>query len=219
MCGGCTHQLYTQADRQYHRNALQHLQQLAAAVKTARAAVAAQLTARQQADHAALEASKRIQLMTQELQERAADNAERRQLLAQEEQQVQQFEQHLQQCRARAAELQCKLAELDEQAAVTQTLPLVHDISAHAVLSKMDELDIVTACQGWRLVSVGDEGETATTTLVLHLYNMFELTVRVVEEGGAGDVRVRGQLDMLPQGMMIYGYLVVVGEFCGVYGL
>ncbi len=152
-----------------------------------------------------METQKRIQLITQELQERAADNEQRRALLAQEEQQVAQFQQHLQLCRARAAELQCTLAELDEQAAVTQTLPLVHDISAHAVLSKMDELDIVTACQGWRLVSVGGSGmaEGDDGMLTLRFFNMFELCIEVQQQGDGEDVSVRSKLSMLPQGVLV----------------
>lgn len=85
-----------------------------------------------------MEGAKRLQLIQRELAERTADNAERRQQLAAEEQQLLRFQEHLQACRARAADLQRALAELDDQAAATQTLPLVpQDMSAQAVLTKV----------------------------------------------------------------------------------
>lgn len=136
-----------QADRAYHHAALEQLQRLAEAVSTARAAVTAQRIARQQANQAAMEGAKRLQLIRRELEERAADNADRRQQLATEEQQLLRFQEHLQACRARAASLQRTLAELDEQSAATQTLPLVQDISAHAVLTKVGVRDVLCGVQ------------------------------------------------------------------------
>ena len=86
---------------------------------------------------AAVEGAKRLQLIQRELKERIDDNAERQQQLATEEQELLNFQEHLKACRARVAALQHKLVELDEQSAATQTLPLVQDVSAHAVLSKV----------------------------------------------------------------------------------